>query len=64
MQLLVLHYPRKHWSTSFGWNLAISMAVILANHTKKIFFEAKFYAISTDKVTTIDYESCLSVYIT
>jgi hypothetical protein len=63
VQLLVPHYPRKHWSISFGWDLAISMAVILANHTKKIFYEARFYAISTDKITTVDYESWLSVHI-
>jgi hypothetical protein len=43
--------------------MADNMSVILANHMKKILSEARFYAISVDKVTTIDQESCLGVHI-
>ena len=43
--------------------MADNMSVILANHMKKILFEARFYAISVDKVTTVDQESCLGVHI-
>jgi hypothetical protein len=37
--------------------------VSFLDHTKKILAEARFYAISTDEVTTIDHESWLSVHI-
>ena len=43
--------------------MADSMAVILANHTKKILVEAMFYAISIDEVTTINNKSWLNVHI-
>jgi hypothetical protein len=47
-QLSVPHCPRKHWSANFGWDMANSMAAILADYTKKILAEAKLYAISVD----------------
>jgi hypothetical protein len=43
--------------------MADSMALVLANHTKKILAEARFNAISADEVTTVDQESWLSVHI-
>jgi hypothetical protein len=63
VQLAVPMCPKKHWSASSGWDMADSMAAILANHTKKILAEARFYAISTDEVTIVDHESWLSVHI-
>jgi hypothetical protein len=63
VQLTVPMCPRKHWSASSGWNMADSMAAILANHTKKVLAEARFYAIPADEVTTVDNESWLSMHI-
>jgi hypothetical protein len=63
LQLSVPYCPKKHWSPSSGWEMADSMSVILADHTKKILAEARFYAISADEVTTVDHESWLSVHI-
>jgi hypothetical protein len=57
VQLAVPMCPKKHWSASSGWDMADSMAAILANHTKKILAEARFYAISANEVTTVDHES-------
>jgi hypothetical protein len=59
LQLSVPNYPKKHWSASSGWEMADSMSVILADHTKKIPAKARFYAISADEVTAIDHESWL-----
>jgi hypothetical protein len=63
MQLSVPNCSRKHWSASSGWDMADSMSEVLSIHTKKILTEARFYAISADEVTTIDYESWLSIHI-
>jgi hypothetical protein len=62
-QLQVPDCPRKHWSAFAGWDMAESMSVVLANHTKKVISQARFFAISADEVTTIDHESWLSVHI-
>ena len=43
--------------------MADSMAAVLANHTKKILTETRFYAISANEVTIVDHESWLSVHI-
>jgi hypothetical protein len=59
-QLQVPDCPRKHWSTSAGWNTA---RVVLANHTKKVISQARYFAISADEVTIVDHESWLSVHI-
>ena len=53
----------KHWNASSSWDMVDSMATILVDHIEKILTEARFYAISADKVTTIDHESWLSVHI-
>jgi hypothetical protein len=55
--------PKKHWSTVAGWDMADSMGAVLANHTKKIISQARYFAISADEVTTVDHESWLSVHI-
>jgi hypothetical protein len=57
MQLSGPNCLRKHWSASFGWDMAGSMCKVLFIHTKKILAEAKFYSISADEVTTVDHES-------
>jgi hypothetical protein len=43
--------------------MADSMSVVLANHTKKVIPQARYFAISTDEVTTVDHDSWLSVHI-
>jgi hypothetical protein len=62
-QIQVPNCPKKHWSTVAGWDMADSMGVVLANHTKKIISQARYFAISADEVTTVDHESWLSVHI-
>jgi len=55
--------PKKHWSVGCGWEMAVSMAEVLADHTKKVIADAPFFSISADEVTTIDHESWLSLHI-
>ena len=43
--------------------MANSMGAILANHTKKIISQARYFVISADEVTIVDHESWLSVHI-
>jgi hypothetical protein len=43
--------------------MADSMSVVLANYTKKVISQARYFAISADEVTTVDHESWLSVHI-
>jgi hypothetical protein len=43
--------------------MADSMSVVLANYTKKVISQARYFAISANEVTTVDHESWLSVYI-
>lgn len=50
-------------SANLDWEMADSKSEVLSTHTKKVLAEAKFYAISMDEVTTVDYESWLSVHI-
>lgn len=40
-----------------------SMSVVLANHTKNVILQARYFAISTNEITTSDHESWLSVHI-
>ena len=49
--------PYEALGANSGWNMADSMAAILADHTKKILTEARFYTISADEVTIVDHES-------
>jgi hypothetical protein len=43
--------------------MADSKSVVLANHTKKVISQVRYFAISADEVTTINHESWLSVHI-
>ena len=46
--LNVLHQSRKHWSIGAGWEIAESLEMVIADHTKADLQKANFISLSSN----------------
>ena len=55
--------PFKHWSVSTGWGIAECVHVVVQNRVKLALQEYQFFSLTCDEVTTVDYQTWISVHV-